>query len=122
VGQPDTQKRSIQIQSNVETEHRNESHLQRHHQQANNDGKEEITTRESHPGKGIGRKSRDGDRNDRGRNGHDQTIQESVAHAIGQNDILVIFQCPLGKIKRCRKNRPPTRRADRSRVTEAANQ
>ncbi len=65
----------------VEFQERDQRHLQRHDQQADDDGDQQSPAGKAHPGQRIGGEGRDQDRDDGRRNGDGQRVHEGAADA-----------------------------------------
>ena len=106
----------------VELLDRDERHLQRHHEQRHDDQEERAPEREAHPGEGIGRERRDGDGDDRGRDGHDEAVDEGVGHVLAAQDGLVVDEASTATGRGAKQRLPPAGRGDVPRVAERADE
>ena len=75
----------------VKLQQRNERHLQRHHQQADDDGDDQRPARKAHPGERIGRESRDHDRDDRRGDRDRQRVDEGAPDAFRKQHGLIVL-------------------------------
>src|SRR5690606_20683880 len=89
---------------------RDEGHLQRDDQQADHDDEQDVPERELHPREGVGGEGRNGDRDDRPRDGDDQAVDERIAHSLSGEHVAVALQ---GEVVRRGQGVPPSVEAHR---------
>ena len=104
----------------VEPQDRDERHLQRHDHEADHEHEHHVAAPELHPREGVGGEGRDGDRDDRRRDGHREAVQEGVLEAAGVERLAVVLEGPLAGPERVGEGGPPAgacRRAPRAGTT-----
>jgi hypothetical protein len=95
VRQPDAEERAIQVAGAVDLQDRDQGHLDRDDEQPDDDDEQDPPSAERDPRERVGRERGDRDRDDRRGNGHDQAVEERVAHAVARKDGFVVRQRPL---------------------------
>ena len=80
--QPDAQEGAVQVQSDVQPQDGHQRDLQGHHQHGHYHDEQHLAAGELHPRKAVAGKGCDQDRDQSGRNRHDQAVQEGVDEVI----------------------------------------
>jgi len=75
----------------VQSQQRNQRHLQRHDEQPDDDDEQPLATGEVHPAEGVGGEGGDQDRDEGGRDGDLEGIQEGLSDAFGGDHLFIVL-------------------------------